>query len=81
MTSYPISGGYVIIDEFKFKIGDLVSTILGEFGIIIKIGKHEKYRIDDTNYYHVLIDDRIQCFLPFALIKIKNKKCLTKANR
>jgi len=79
MISYPIDGGYVIIDEFKFKIGDLVSTILGEYGIVIKIGKHSKYDIDKTDYYHVLIEDHIQCFLPFALIKIKNKKMLDKS--
>ncbi len=62
----------------KFFIGDLVTTILGEYGIIVKIGEHNVYRSDNTEYYHVLICNHIQCYLPFALIKIKSKKHLTK---
>ncbi len=81
MISYPIDYGYVIIDEFKFNVGDLVSTILGEYGIIIKIGKHKKYNIDKTDYYHVLIDDHVHCYLPFALIKINNKKMVDNIER
>lgn len=73
MITYPIDGGYLIIDEFKFKVGDLVTTILGDYGIIVKIGKHNKYDIDRTDYYHVLIEEHVRCFMPFALIKIKNK--------
>ena len=76
MIVYPIDGGSLIIDEFKFKIGDLVTTILGGYGIIIKIGKHDKYKTDRTDYYHVLVDGDVRCFMPFALIKIKNKKKL-----
>ena len=76
MITYPIDGGYLIIDEFKFQVGDLVTTILGDYGIIIKIGQHDKHPTDKTDYYHVLIGDHVRCFMPFALIKIKNKKKL-----
>ena len=76
MIKFPIDHGFVLIDEFEFKVGDLVSTILGDYGIIVKIGKHAKYNADKTEYYHVLIDEHIRYFVPFALIKIKNKKNL-----
>ena len=71
---YPIPPTHLVIDEFKFQIGDLVTTILGDYGIIVKIGKHSKYDIDKTDYYHVLIDDHVRCFMPFALIKIKKNE-------
>ncbi len=74
MITYPIDNGYLIIDEFKFQVGDLVTTILGEYGVIIKIGKHDKFETDKTDYYHVLIEGYVKCYMPFALIKIKNEK-------
>jgi len=55
----------------KFKIGDLVSTVLGEYGIIVDIGEHIRYKSDNTEYYHVLIGQHVYCYLSFALIKIK----------
>jgi len=64
-----------VLGDMKFEIGDLVTTILGEYGIIVAIGEHVTYKSDETEYYHVLIEDHIYCYLPFALIKIeKNDK-------
>ena len=60
----------------KFEIGELVMTVLGDYGIIIGFGRHPKYDIDETSYYHVLINGYIYCYLPIALVKIKNKKKL-----
>jgi len=60
-----------ILGDMKFEIGDLVTTILGEYGIIIAIGEHTVHKTDETEYYHVLIEDYVYCYLPFALIKIK----------
>ena len=58
----------------KLQIGDLVSTVLGEYGIIVDIGEHTRYKSDNTEYYHVLIGQHIYFYLPFALIKIKKNK-------
>ena len=74
MITYPIDNGYLIINEFKFQVGDLVTTILGEYGVIIKIGKHDKFGTDKTDYYHVLIEGYVKCYMPFALIKIKKNE-------
>ena len=71
MIEYPVDCGYLVIDEFQFEVGDLVTTILGDYGIIIKIGKHSMHNIDKTDYCHVLIGGYIRCYMPFALIKIK----------
>ncbi len=60
-----------ILDYLIFDIGDLVTTILGEYGIIVNIGEHTMYKTDKTQYYHVLIENHIHCYLPFALIKVK----------
>ena len=60
-----------ILGDIKFEIGDLVTTILGEYGIIIGIGEHIVHKSDETEYYHVLIEDHIYCYLPFALIKVE----------
>ena len=68
-----------ILEEQKLNIGDLVTTILGDYGIVINIGEHNLYKSDNTEYYHVLIEGHIHCYLSFALIKIK--KCLTKQSK
>ncbi len=73
MITYPLPSEMLVIDTFKFRVGELVTTILGEYGVVIKIGKHDKYGTDKTVYYHVLIGGYVKCYMPFALIKIKNK--------
>ena len=60
------------LNQINFSLGDLVTTILNEYGIIVKIGEHSRHKTDKTEYCHVLIDGHIRCYLPFALIKIKS---------
>ena len=72
MIVYPSTHLYVL-NAFKFEVGDLVKTILGEYGIITGYGKHTKYKADETEYYYVLINEHIHYYLPFALIKVKKK--------
>ena len=45
----------------------------------LNIGEHNLYKSDNTEYYHVLMNGHIHCYLSFALIKIK--KCLTKQSK
>jgi hypothetical protein len=70
MISCPIDGGFLVIDDLKFEVGDLVTTILGNYGVIVGFGKHSRYESDSSFYYYVLIDEVIQHYLPMALIKI-----------
>lgn len=71
MITYPLPMEMLTIDAFKFSVGDLVTTIMGDYGVIVKIGKHDRHPTDQTHYYHVLIDDNVYCYLGIALIKIK----------
>lgn len=71
MILYPTSYDYLIIDEFRFNVGDLVSTVLGEYGIVLGYGKHKVHPSDHSEYYYVLIKDSIHYYLPCALIKIQ----------
>ena len=64
---------FLVLGDFEFKTGDLVMTVLGDYGIVVGFGKHMKYGIDDSEYYYVLINNHVQYYLPFALIKIKKK--------
>ena len=73
MINWVYDPDYFVMANFTLNIGDLVTTILGEYGIIVGFGKHTVYDIDKTNYYHVLINDNVQYYLPFALIKIEKK--------
>ena len=77
MITYPLPSEMLVIDYFKFSVGDLVTTVLGDYGVIVKIGQHDKYPTDRIDYYHVLIDGYIYCYLAFALIKIKKKQKTT----
>ena len=54
-----------------FSVGDLVRTIMGEYGIILGQGPHEIYYKDMSNYYKVLIDGNIYHYIAGALKKIK----------
>jgi len=74
MITYPLPSEMLTIDAFRFSVGDLVVTVLGEYGIVTKIGQHNQHPTDKTEYYHVLINDHVYCYLAFALIKIKKVK-------
>lgn len=74
MIDYHYLPDVFVLGEMKFDIGDLVTTILGEYGVIIGIGEHIVYKNDETEYYHVLIGADVFCYLPFALKKVKKTK-------
>ena len=64
------------VHEQSFKEGDLVSTLLGEYGIIIGQGPPadlKKVVGDSDVYYKVLIDGRISHYLSHGLKKIIKK--------
>jgi hypothetical protein len=71
-----IMGESYTLDHLKFEIGELVTNIVGEYGIIVGFGRHIKYpESDNCNYYHVLIGGYVSCYLPYSLQKVeKNKK-------
>ena len=71
MIDWAFDPSNFILGDIRFKIGDLVTTILGDYGIIVGFGRHKIYNMDETDYYHVLIEDHVHFYLPFALIKIK----------
>jgi hypothetical protein len=81
MTSQHYQRNILTLNNKEFNVGDLVTTILGDYGIIISIGEHNTHRANNTEYYHVLIDTYVQCYLPFALIKVKNEKILDKEDQ
>ena len=71
-----IMGQVFTLDHLRFDIGELVTTIMGEYGIVIGFGRHSKYgESDKCDYYHVLINGEISCYLPYSLQKVeKNEK-------
>jgi len=69
-----IMGDYFVLDHIKFDVGDLVTTVMGEYGIIVGYGRHISYPMSDNcDYYHVLIDGDISCYLPFSLTIVEKK--------
>ena len=77
MITYPLPKDMLTIDAFKFSVGELVTTVLGDYGIIVKVGQHDQHPTDKTDYYHVLINGHIYCYLAFALIKMKKNEKTT----
>ena len=59
----------------RFEIGDLVSTILGEHGVIVAYGPHTDHhnfsKHDKTNYYQVLIEGNVRHYISASLRKYK----------
>ena len=56
-----------------YEIGELVETIMGQYGIIIGFGPHEIYYSDKSNYYKVLIDGYIYHYIASGLRKVAKK--------
>ena len=71
-----IIGEAFTLEHLRFKIGELVTTIMGDYGVVVGFGKHSKYsESDNCDYYHVLINGEVSCYLPFSLQKVeKNNK-------
>tara|TARA_B100000963_G_scaffold361811_1_gene399888 strand:+ start:4243 stop:4461 length:219 start_codon:yes stop_codon:yes gene_type:complete len=71
-------GQVFTLDHLKFNIGELVITVMGKYGVIVGYGRHIKYpESDNCNYYHVLIDGNISCYLPYSLEKVEKNKKIT----
>lgn len=65
---------YVETELYIFDNGDLVTTLLGEIGIIIGYGTHPDGVPPEYNqsaYYKVLINNNVYNYLPTALKKVK----------
>ena len=58
----------------ELNVGDLVSTLLGEIGIVLGFDKHPDCRrydgLGQTKYYKVLIDGSIYHYISGAIRKI-----------
>ena len=64
---------HLIIDSLKLEIGDLVMTILGDYGVVVGYGKHPANSSDKTDYYRILIDDNIYHYLSHALMRVEKE--------
>ena len=51
-------------------LGDLVTTILEEYGIIVGFGKHPEYDLDQTEYCYVLIGSRVYNYMTESIKKV-----------
>ena len=54
-----------------FEVGDLVVTIMGEYGVVLGVGPHVDYMKDQTRYYYVLIDGTVYHYIAAWLLKHK----------
>ena len=54
------------------EVGDLVTTVMGEIGIIVGKGPHADYMKDQTQYYYVLVEGFVYHYVSAGLKKIKN---------
>ena len=66
-------GRYLPPVKEVFNIGDLVETVMGEYGIILGYGPHTIYYNDKSNYYKVLIDGDIFHYISNGLKKVEKK--------
>ena len=70
---YPILGCYLPPTKEVFNIGDLVETLLGEYGVVIGYGPHTIYYKDESNYYKVLIDGHVYHYISSGIKKVEKK--------
>ena len=61
----------VLNNTSKFKVGDLVTTLLQEYGIIVGFGKHPDHEKDNTEYCYVLIDNQVYNYLASSIKKVE----------
>jgi len=54
----------------EISLGDLVTTILEEYGIIVGFGKHPEYDLDQTEYCYVLIGSRVYNYMTESIKKV-----------
>ena len=61
------------IHKETIELGDLVQTILGEYGVVIGHGPHAIFYQDKSNYFRVLIRGHIYHYVSGYLKKINKK--------
>ena len=61
----------VLNNTSKFKVGDLITTLLQEYGIIVGFGKHPDHEKHNTEYCYVLIDNQVYNYLASSIKKVK----------
>ena len=72
MSRYTYPTQISIVDELQcFKVGDLVVTLMGEYGIVVGQGKHDVFYQDRSNYLKVLINGNVYNYIAGSLKLIK----------
>ncbi len=61
------------IENEIIELGDLVQTILGEYGVVIGCGPHTIFYKDKSNYFRVLIKDQVYHYVSGSLKKVNKK--------
>ena len=63
----------ILNDQEDLKVGDLVTTVVGEIGLIIGHDVIQKYfPKDKTKYYQVLVKGEVFNYIPGTLKKFNN---------
>ena len=70
---YPIRDCYPPLKTEIYEVGELVETIMGQYGIVLGFGPHTTYHNDRSNYYKVLIDGYIYHYVSIGLKKVVKK--------
>ena len=67
------------LDVFKtikdevIELGDLVQTVLGEYGVVVGLGPHSIFYNDKSNYFKVLIKGYVYHYISGSLRKVNKK--------
>ena len=61
------------IKDEVIELGDLVQTILGEYGVVVGHGPHSIFYKDKSNYFKVLIKGYVYHYVSGSLKKINKK--------
>ena len=62
---------YILDNPPKLKVGDLVTTLLQEYGVVIGFGKHPDHKHDKTEYCYLLIENQVYNYLSYTVKKVK----------
>ena len=73
IQDYYLREVYILEDPLQLKVGDLVTTILEEYGVVLGFGKHPDYKNDETEYCYLLIGNQIYNYLSCAIKKVEKQ--------
>ena len=57
----------------NLEVGDLVTTVLGEYGVIVGFGKHPESESDKTEYCYILMNEHVYHYLTASVRKVKKE--------